>query len=502
MKKLLPLFLVLALLLTGCGLAEQAQTVKKEYIDPAVEAAKTGGTATTDAGNAGPSVKADWTAFLAWTAPETVGSRAQAQLIDTFAPSASYGTLTPFSGGAQGALYGLSTASGQVVLDPVLASCEPACWQDSAGADQYLPVYVASRLSDAGERTYGLIAMDGSWATDFLYTAVYPTELGCICVSDAQKNLAVCYGADGSKVFDTASFGRMGELKADSLSSWAACSSGEMLICYSGGQYGFIDKSGTILNRAADLPSYFDQARGFSEGRAAVCNYGKWGYLAADGTFAVERTFDDATSFCNGVALVETGGAWKAIDPAGTVLKEFPAGVTVTLSYGYVTAADASGAETYYLTPSLTEANMYDKELTMCAFGYWAKGDNGVRLRAYAGGEYYFPGAVSVDDACGGLYLVTLADGTAAAMDADGRVAAAGGKVTFAADPVSGAVDVFTQGSDGSYSACDMDGTLLATDVTRPAVCGGLFPCRDALTAGLRDAQDQWVLRLRVDPGD
>ena len=122
MKKLLPLFLVLALLLTGCGLAEQAQTVKKEYIDPAVEAAKTGGTATTDAGNAGPSVKADWTAFLAWTAPETVGSRAQAQLIDTFAPSASYGTLTPFSGGAQGALYGLSTASGQVVLDPVLAA--------------------------------------------------------------------------------------------------------------------------------------------------------------------------------------------------------------------------------------------------------------------------------------------------------------------------------------------------------------------------------------------
>ena len=38
-KRILPLALVLALTLTGCGLSEQWATVREEYIDPAIERA-------------------------------------------------------------------------------------------------------------------------------------------------------------------------------------------------------------------------------------------------------------------------------------------------------------------------------------------------------------------------------------------------------------------------------------------------------------------------------
>lgn len=42
MKKLIIPALILALILSGCSFTEQLETVKTEYIDPAVEAAKNG----------------------------------------------------------------------------------------------------------------------------------------------------------------------------------------------------------------------------------------------------------------------------------------------------------------------------------------------------------------------------------------------------------------------------------------------------------------------------
>ena len=59
MKKLIiPMALVIALLLTGCGLSEQIAAVREEYIDPAIERADSGDLSVqddgTDALRAGP----------------------------------------------------------------------------------------------------------------------------------------------------------------------------------------------------------------------------------------------------------------------------------------------------------------------------------------------------------------------------------------------------------------------------------------------------------------
>ena len=42
MKKIFAAALILALFLSGCGFTEQLETVKEEYIDPAIERAQSG----------------------------------------------------------------------------------------------------------------------------------------------------------------------------------------------------------------------------------------------------------------------------------------------------------------------------------------------------------------------------------------------------------------------------------------------------------------------------
>ena len=513
MKKLIPVILTLLLTLSGCGLSDQAKTVNEKYIAPAV--AEANGESQSGAEfAAGPNVKADWSMLTAWTAPETVGSRASSASLTEFTPSDSYGFVVPFrgaelsdeSGALRSGLYGLVTGEGKVVLDPVLTDCWSAVWYTAGGTAKYLPVYVASALAadDAAEGgyapRYALIAMDGSWATDFLYSEVLATELGCIAIYDLDKNLAVCYAADGSVVFDTANWSRLGELAPGSIESLASSGSALMSISYANGQKGFIDKSGAILNRSVDLPSFFDDARGFSEGFAAVCSYDQWGYLAFDGTFAVERQYSYAGDFMNGIAVVKKDGVFKAINISGETVKEFAAGDEVENMGGYLRVTTSGGGEKYYLTPSMNEANIYDKTLNMASFGYWVQGDTGVRLREYGGAEHYFSGAVSCDGWSGaGLWLVTLADGTMAAADADGRVVLTGGTLQLATDVYTGEVYIFdTVAGLEELRVYDAKGSFVADSVSEVGVAGGLFLCGDSYTTGVKNVQNQWVLRLRT----
>ena len=66
-----------------------------------------------------------------------------------------------------------------------------------------------------------------------------------------------------------------------------------------GSQYGFIDKEGKL---AFGRP--FQQARPFSQGRAAVLEQGKWGYINKKGDFVLKPIYLEAGSFHNGLAPV------------------------------------------------------------------------------------------------------------------------------------------------------------------------------------------------------
>ncbi len=514
MKKIIPIFLMLCLTLTGCGLSQQARTVNEKYIAPAIEAAQSRedyGSETPD----GPKVLTDKSALTEYEPPANVSTRLSDGPLSQLSPSGDYGRLLPYPGayyedgdGNRRGKYGLVTDTSVIVLDPVLTSADLACYASDSG-DVWLDIYILGRYVEnedgSGATLYALAGRDGSWVTGFDYTQALPMELGVLCISDIDKNAAVCYGEDGTVVFDTANFSGLGQLAPGSIGSLAECSGGYMRICYANGQYGFINKDGAILNKYAELPSYFEDVRPFSEGRAAVCLYGKWNYISTDGSYAIYGLFDEAGDFTNGVAVVEKSGVKSVINADQVVLAEFPEAETVTAYDGWVTVRNADGTEKYYLTPSMTEANLYDKALNMSAEGYWVVGEHGVRMRRFAGGELYFSGASALDDCSGaGLYLVTLTDGSRAVMDEYSRVVVTGeGDFRFVPDTDTGETYILNV-TDGEANLYTASGTLAAEGILpRDAgPDGGLIPCADDLTAGLKNMRNSWMFRIKVDAGD
>jgi hypothetical protein len=77
--------------------------------------------------------------------------------------------------------------------------------------------------------------------------------------------------------------------------------------------YGFIDRLGREV-----IPPFFEEARAFSEGRAAVKLGGKWGYIKTDGTSAISPQFTCergmAGPFRQGLARVAKDGKWGHIN--------------------------------------------------------------------------------------------------------------------------------------------------------------------------------------------
>ncbi len=60
----------------------------------------------------------------------------------------------------------------------------------------------------------------------------------------------------------------------------------------------------------------------FSEGRAAVRQNGKWGFINTNGTVVVPFDYDEVTRFSEGVAAVKAQGVWQYINKAGYTVKQ------------------------------------------------------------------------------------------------------------------------------------------------------------------------------------
>ena len=78
------------------------------------------------------------------------------------------------------------------------------------------------------------------------------------------------------------------------------------------GNYGFIDKNGTVI-----VNPQFKYAEDFSEGLAAFEQNGTWGYIDKKGKIVINPQFDNAFSFDDGVAAVVSGRQCGVIDKKG-----------------------------------------------------------------------------------------------------------------------------------------------------------------------------------------
>ena len=101
MKRIFALALILALVLSGCGFTEQLETVKEEYIDPAIERADNG-ELSADAQEvqvSAPNVNTNRERLTDYEPFEAVYTRADSALIESLEAADGYGRLLPFGGG-------------------------------------------------------------------------------------------------------------------------------------------------------------------------------------------------------------------------------------------------------------------------------------------------------------------------------------------------------------------------------------------------------------------
>ena len=82
-------------------------------------------------------VHADWSALEPYTAPQNQYTRRSEEFMDTLCPADDYGNLIPFPGRAVSSdwmgdvwLYGLVTARGEIVVDPVYSDAYQLSWYD------------------------------------------------------------------------------------------------------------------------------------------------------------------------------------------------------------------------------------------------------------------------------------------------------------------------------------------------------------------------------------
>lgn len=478
-KRLIPLALCLALLLSGCGLSDQWNTVREQYIEPAIERAD-GNVAEDDDYIAAPNIATDRGQLTEYAPFEAVYSRAGDEVITSLTPSAGYGRLLPFGGG-------LVTENGRIVLDPVLMNVTTASRQ--AGAEtEYLDIYILQDL----DGLYAVCAADGSWITDFSFVSVYPMELGVLCVTDEEANLAVCYDSEGNAVFDTANFSDRSMMAAGSVSTLAQCEDGLMLCTYQRGTKSFLRADGTALNRNEGRTSYFEDALPFSEGLAAVKNNGLWGYIDTNGEYVVQPQYEQAVSFTGGCAAVYGGGMWQIIDKSGTVRLELPGVSEVTLGYGSI-GADG----TYYNTSTFEQAVFYGYTGIPTDGGYWVKGETGVRVFLSDGSQVYFSGAEELLGRSGGLWLVRLADGSEAVMDEYSRVVIFG-ECSFVRDEATGDTYIYNPGAGTLY---DANGSLVASGCSGQVIDGFAW-CADAVSCGWKTTGGEWVFRVPLPAAD
>lgn len=513
MKKIIPVIMLLALVLSGCGLTDQISEVRERYIDPAIEKASNGGVDTyiDDTGFVSSwNVLTNRTLYTEYEPETRIASRLSDAYIGELVASASYGRIMPYiascvygtDGSVLGVKYGLVSERGTIVLDGVLDGVTALTFTDSNGAETPLGIYVLGKYDEAsGTTSYAVCGADGSWATDFDYTDVVPMALGALCIEDEQANLAVCYGSDGKVVFDTSTFSNLNLLAEGTVRLFTDYGNGYMRFQYKTGSYGYIVTSGEILNlsRIDELPVSFDESVTFSEGKAAVKVGTSWYYILADGTYAFDQIpFEEAYSFHGGMAVVKMDGLYSVINTDGEALHTFHDVSSVELTDSWLLVDGA-----YYSRSTFEQTTVDGAAATVYSGGFWAAADGGVKAVDTNSVSYFFSGASELTDYAGSLWLMRLADGTMAVMDSYSRVIVSGSDLALVTDAVTG--DVYIRSGDSLYGA---DGSLMADGLLlRNGQCDfppvdGMSLCATASSAGWKSLSNEWVFRLPLDNGD
>lgn len=535
MKKRLAVCSLAAALLMLSACAQQAETEAPPPVD-----------------NGG--VQVNWNALTPYEAPKNQYTRRYADYTDHLIAAEDYGTLIPFPGKriytdwmVDTWLFGLVTANGEIVVDPVYSNASVIQQYDPVlGRAVTMPCLLLQKVNydpDTEKELWdvAVAAADGSWVRDG-YTRFYGSSGELMALGTADGRMEVL-NSDGSLRWSkrytelelpdyVTENGEALNITEGTICYWDDYNSPERTVYY-------LDlNSGKVTKRMGGAVAW-----SFSDGLAAtwqeVDGTTLYGYVDKTGEWVIAPQYIEANDFCGGTAIVKLQDMRQAlIDKTGTVLLHCASGELFSIR-------DRDGAVLYIHADctgvrSLGEFNSarqyrviaaYDAHLQPQAVpaagetilryynAYWL--DPGESLWqdepltvGFAGGEHTLtlPAAYTPYDTMqteSGIILQLVNDAdesySSAFYDSNGSLRIDAGRYSWIserADLVTGETVLLGQYPGGvGYDIYDSTGKLLLSlpdTEWYPELSSGLVPVQNLYGTGLRTLSGDWVFRYLV----
>ena len=428
------------------------------------------------------SVRTDYSGLTPHSPFSSLYSRLGSGPLTELVPSDSYGLLLPYASAAvteggylQKSSFGLVTTDGVIVTDLIYSSISRAYagnWYNRT----LLPSYMLSvdlPEKEPGwypERRYAACALDGSWATSFVYRDIKYTEDLMLLVRDYDDYDVDVYDYDGKFIYNMKSLNFSTKLNSD---NW----SGDVVYSASEGYSRALlrDRTVAFIELATGELIYTDyvEASGFNEGLAAVkvgYGYGSgqlWGFIDSNFKLVIPPKYTEPPVFIDGHAVTMTpDGSYHIIDKRGNTL--------LTLSDAII-SQDYGGTGFIIYDYEWNIKGLYPLDLSTFfpsekpgMRGYIQSiGDGWYSFQvdgAYdtylfsAEEEYFFPGVTNIGSVTGGYVVFHAYDGNMSRMGVstlDGRavVPPEEDMTIFAVESESG--EVFFVVSTSGYFAYD-----------------------------------------------
>lgn len=193
------------------------------------------------------------------------------------------GRLLPY---LDGTLWGYKNVKGQTVIEPRFLRALEFLKESSAFA----------AVEQDGQLLYGLLARDGSWVTEPVWSDVRGFCEGLAAVERDDK-------------------------------------------------WGYVDATGKAV-----IPCVYREASDFSCGRACVRPGSTFGYIDPDGDMAIAAQFDAAGDFGSDMAFVEQGGKRYIIDKVGEKIATLGSESGEGYSEGFAVIRTGEGSYVFYNT--------------------------------------------------------------------------------------------------------------------------------------------------------
>jgi len=277
-------------------------------------------------------VKTDDTELTAYVSPHLARFELPSREMQEFLPSATYGTILPYTGAVtmnDGSLrtsgYGFTSNDGVVITGQIYDSITRAEYV-SATSTTPLPAYHIRIGAPDPDSFFGfenknaVVALDGSWITSFEYVDIVFSEDVIFLMRDHEDFDIDVIDYSGTKLYNIMDLDWADDISED---TWAemfaySVSEGHGFIQLNDDAYGLVDVLTGNMQHTG-----FVYASMFSEGLAAVWedfDDQLWGFVNKDLEFVIEPMFDYAMAFRNGRAVVELDGSDHIIDKQGQTL--------------------------------------------------------------------------------------------------------------------------------------------------------------------------------------